>query len=173
MNPRLFAELLLRRYGWTVLLIPAACIALAGSAVFMRAVHPAETGAETGLVLPTDDGRQLDAHHREFLAVLIPRAELETRQREVLDTAARHNLLPGRVDYGYENNAAGRFGIASLQLPLQGSYSDLRAFLATVLAAQPALAIRELDIRRSEDGRSIEARLRLDFHTTTLPEAGQ
>lgn len=169
MNPRLFAELLLRRYGWPVLLIPAACIALAGSAVFVRAVHP----ADTGVVLPTDDGRQLDAHHREFLAVLIPRAELETRQREVLDTAARHNLVPGRVDYGYENNVSGRFGIASLQLPLQGSYTDLRTFLATVLAAQPALAIRELDIRRTEDGRGIEARLRLDFHTTTLPEVAQ
>lgn len=169
MKPRLFAELLLRRYGWPVLLIPAACIALAGGALFMRAAQP----AETGVVLPTDAGRQLDAHHRAFLAVLIPRTELEARQRDVLDTAARHNLVPGRVDYGYENNASGRFGIASLQLPLQGSYTDLRAFLATVLAAQPALAIRELDIRRTEDGRGIETRLRLDFHTAILPEAAQ
>lgn len=171
MNPRLFVELLLRRHGWPVLLVPAACIALVAWALILRAAQPAETGAETGLVLPTDTGRQLDAHHREFLAVLIPRAELEARQREVLDAAARHKLVPGRVDYGYENNASGRFGIASLQLPLEGSYADLRAFLAAVLAAQPALAIHELDIRRKEDGGGIEARLRLDFHTALLPEA--
>ncbi|MEW6513331.1 MAG: hypothetical protein AB1443_04940 [Pseudomonadota bacterium] len=169
MNPLLFAELLWRRYGWPVLLIPAACIALAGSTLFMRVVHP----ADTGVVLPTDAGRQLDTHHRAFLAVLIPRAELEARQREVLDAAARHNLVPGRVDYGYENNETGRFGIASLQLPLQGSYADLRAFLATVLAAQPALALRELNLRRTDDSRSIEARLCLDFHTLLLNEGAE
>ena len=149
MNPRLVAELLLRRYGWPVLLLPAACIALAAGMLFVRALQP----TETELVLPTDAGRQLDAHHRAFVAMLIPRTELEARQRDMLDTAARLKLVPGRVDYGYENNAAGRFGIASLQLQLQGSYVDLRAFLATVLAAQPALAIRELDIRRTTDGR--------------------
>lgn len=169
MNPRLFAELLLRRHGWPALLVLAAIVTLAGSLLFMWSTKP----ADTGVVLPTDDGRQLDAHHRAFLAVLIPRAELEARQRDVLDAAARHNLVPGRVDYGYENNESGRFGIASLQLPLQGSYADLRAFLAAVLTVQPALAIRELNVRRTEDSRGIEARLRLDFHTVPLAEAGQ
>lgn len=169
MNPRLFAELLLRRHGWPALLALAAIVALAGSLLFMGLAKP----TDTGVVLPTDDGRQLDAHHRAFLAVLIPRPELEARQRDVLNAAARYNLVPGRVDYGYENNETGRFGIASLQLPLQGSYADLRAFLAAVLTAQPALALRELNVRRTEDSRGIEARLRLDFHTVPLAEAGQ
>ncbi len=169
MNPRLFAELLWRRHGWPALLALAALVTIACGAWLVLAPAP----VDTGVVLPTDAGRQLDTHHRAFLAVLIPRTELEVRQREVLEAAARHNLVPGRVDYGYENNETGRFGIASLQLPLQGSYADLRAFLATVLAAQPALALRELNLRRADDSRSIEARLRLDFHTMPLPEAAQ
>lgn len=166
MSLRLTIELLLRRHGWPVMLaviLPAVCVFLLLAARTLPEASP-------GIVMPTDGGRQLDAHHRAFVAVLIPRGELETRQREVLDAAVRHNLVAGRVDYGYENSEAGRFGVATLQLPLRGNYPDLRGFLATVLAAQPALAIRDLAIRRDAAGNGVEAQLRLAFHTAALPE---
>lgn len=46
-----------------------------------------------------------------------------------------------------------------------------RAFLATVLADQPALAIRDLALRRDAAGNGVEAQIKLDFHTEMAPEA--
>jgi len=166
MNLRLTIELLLRRHGWRAMLVLALPVLAAGLFLFMHATQE----AAPPVVLPTDGSRQLDAHHRAFLAVLIPRSELEASQREVLDAALRHNLAARRVDYGYENSEAGRFGMATLQLPLRGSYPDLRGFLATVLAAQPALAVRELAIRRDASGIGVEAQLKLAFHTAAPGE---
>lgn len=165
MSPRLTIELMLRRHGWPVilaLLLPA--VILAG-ALLMSAGQ-----AEAPTVVPAADGsRQLDAHHRAFLAILMPHGEIEARQRSVLDAALRHGLAPGRVDYGYESSAAGRFGVATLQMPLRGSYTDLRAFLATVLEAQPALAVRDLAVRRDAADDGIEVRLQFAFHAEAPP----
>lgn len=165
MNLRLTIELMLRRHGWPVilaLLLPAAILAAALLLPAGQAVAPA--------VVPAADGsRRLDAHHRAFLAVLMPHGEIEARQRGVLDAALRHGLVPGRVDYGHENSEAGRFGVATLQMPLRGSYTDLRAFLATVLEAQPALAVRDLAVRRDAAGSGIEAQLKLAFHAEAPP----
>lgn len=167
MTPRLTIELLLRRHGWPTVL-SLTLLAVIAAAALLRAALPEPAPA----VVPAADGsRQLDAHHRAFLALLIPRGEIEAQQRGVLDAAQRHGLTPGRVDYGHENSAAGRFAVATLQMPLRGNYTDLRAFLATVLADQPALAIRDFALRRAADGDGIEAQLKLAFHTETIPEA--
>jgi hypothetical protein len=169
MNPRLTIELLLRRHGWPALMGVALLVTLA-AVVLIWAMMPK---AAPTMVPATDGSRQLDAHYRAFLALLIPRDELEARQRSVLDAAARLGLSSGRVDYGYENSETGQFGIATLQLPLRGSYADLRSFFATALEAQPALAVRTLAMRRDAAGNGIEVQLKLAFHTEMVPEAGK
>jgi hypothetical protein len=166
MSLRLTIELMLRRHGWPVI-VAATLLALISAVALLRATLPE---AAPTVVLAADGSRQLDAHHRAFLALLIPRGELEARQRSVIDAAQRHGLTPGRVDYGYENSEAGLFGVATLQMPLRGNYTDLRAFLATVLAAQPALAVRDLAMRRDAAGNGVEAQLRFAFHTEMAPE---
>jgi len=169
MNPRLTIELLLRRHGWPVIL-GLALLATIMIAALLSAMLPK---AVPTMVPATDGSRQLDAHHRAFLALLIPRDELEARQRGVLDAVARLGLSSGRVDYGHENSEAGQFGIATLQLPLRGNYADLRNFFATVLEAQPALAVRTLAMRRDATGNGIEVQLKLAFHTEMVPEVGK
>ncbi len=166
MSPRLTIELLLRRHGWPVILTVTLLTAIAAVAL-LRATLPEVAPT---VVQAADGSRQLDAHHRAFFALLIPRDEIEVRQRGVLDAAQRYGLTPGRVDYGYENSEAGQFGVATLQMPLRGNYPDLRAFLATVLAAQPALAVRDLSMRRDAAGNGVEAQLKLAFHTEMAPE---
>jgi hypothetical protein len=164
MNLRLELELMLRRHGWrlAVLLV---LLVFAGGAMLIRLAAPATTPT---VVQPTDDGRQLEMHHRDFRAVLIPRGEIESRQGDVLESAARHHLVAGQLDYGQEIRVAGQFALATLQLPLRGSYTDLRAFLAAMLAAHPALAVEDLAIQRdplSSTGNDVEARLKLAFFT--------
>lgn len=169
MSPRLTIELLLRRHGWPTILGLALLVAIPVVAL-VRTTLPE---AAPTVVLAADGSRQLDAHHRAFLALLIPRGELEVRQRSVLDAALRQGLVPGRVDYGYENSAAGQFGVATLQMPLRGSYTNLRVFLAEVLEAQPALAVRDLAIRRDAAGNGVEAQIKLAFHTEMAPEVSE
>ena len=82
-------------------------------------------------------------------AVLIAPSALAASQQELLETASRHHLTVGQVDYAQEAHAAGRFSQASMNLPLTGRYVDIRAFLASALANQPALSFRHLAIQRN------------------------
>jgi Tfp pilus assembly protein PilO len=164
MNPRLELELLARRYGWLPLALPAAL--LAAGIVF--AFWPAAP-APAATVQPMDNSRQIAERYRVFHGVLIDQQALAERQRNVLETAQRHGLTLGRIDYGYDSHPAGRFGLAILQVPVRGTYAEFRAFLASILASQPALALDDLSIRRLDDG--IEAQLRLAFHTSPAPGA--
>lgn len=161
MSLRLEFDLWLRRHGWPAM---AGILALVGLTLLMLAGALVHQKPEP-IVLPTDGSRQLEAHQRAYRAILVPRGELEERQREVIDALLRHGLRAGRIDYGFENHESGRFGVATLQMPLQGSYADLRRFLATTLAAQPALAIEDLAIQRESADHRVMAHLKLGFHT--------
>jgi hypothetical protein len=166
MSLRLSLELLQRRHGWRLQAALATAMMLAGIAITVA--WPAPVPAT---VLPVDGSRQLEERHRAFRGVLLPRTELDTRQRSVLEEAARHGLALGRIDYAFENKPSARFAVATLQMPVRGSYADFRAFLANVLAAQPAAAVDDLSIQRDAAGAGIEARLRLAFHTEAQPES--
>lgn len=169
MNLRLDFELALRRHGWPLpaLLVAGLALAAALAAAGWHAFAPPVT------VPATDGNRQVEDRLRAFRQVLIPRQQLDARQRGVLDEATRHGLTLGRIDYGFEGNAAGRFGVATLQMPVRGAYADFRRFLAAVLAGQPAIALEDLAIDRSNGQPGIEARLRLAFHTEPQPDAGE
>ena len=164
MNLRLELELMLRRYGLKLVLI----LTLLVSALIVTLLRSVPLATTPVVVEATDGSRQLEMHHRAFRTLLIPRGEIEARQADLLETAARHGLAVGQLDYGQENRVTGQFGLATLQLPLRGSYPDLRAFLAAMLAAHPALAVEDLAIQRdpmSPTGNGIEARLKLAFFT--------
>ena len=164
MNLRLELELMLRRYGLKLVLI----LTLLVSALLVTLLRSVPLAKTPVVVEATDGSRQLEIHHRAFRAVLVPHGEIEARQGDVLEIAARHGLAVGQLDYGQENRVAGQFGLATLQLPLRGSYADLRAFLAAMLAAHPALAVEDLTIQRdpmSPTGNGVEARLKLAFFT--------
>lgn len=164
MNLRLELELMLRRYGFKRVLI----LTLLVSALLVTLLLSVPLAKTPVVVEATDGSRQLEMHHRAFRTLLIPRGEIEARQADLLETAARHGLAVGQLDYAHENREAGQFGLATLQLPLRGSYSDLRAFLAAMLAAHPALAVEDLTIQRdpmSPTGNGVEARLKLAFFT--------
>lgn len=159
MNPRLELELLARRHGWLPLALPVALLA-GGIAFALWETAPAPAAT----VQPMDNSRQIAERYRVFHGILVDQEALAERQRNVLETAQRHGLALGRIDYGYDSNPTGRFGLAILQVPVRGTYTDFRAFLASILASQPALALDDLTIRRMDSG--IEAQLRLAFHTT-------
>jgi Tfp pilus assembly protein PilO len=170
MNLRLELELMLRRYGLKLALILIVLV----SALLVTLLRSVPWATTPVVVEATDGSRQLEINHRAFRTLLLPRGEIEVRQADLLETAARHGLTVGQLDYGQENRVAGQFGLATLQLPLRGSYPDLRAFLAAMLAAHPALAVEDLAIQRdpmSPTGNGVEARLKLAFFTEATTES--
>jgi hypothetical protein len=168
MTPRLELELAWRRHGWRMA-AGLVLLAIAGGLIARQGISA--TREETPLIRATDGSRQLESHHRIFRGILIPRQELEVRQRNVIEAITQYGLASGRIDYGQESNVNGRFDVATLQLPLHGNYIDVRSFLAAVLAAQPALAIEDLAIQRDASGGGVDARLRLGFYTEPGLEA--
>lgn len=112
------------------------------------------------------DAARILAAQRNFRSVLIAPAALAATQQELLETASRHHLAVGQVDYAQEAQAAGRFAQASMHLPLTGRYADVSAFLASALASQPALSFRHLAIQRNtstESNSTLTATLTVQF----------
>ena len=162
MNPRLDGELLLQRHAGLMLavLLVFASLGLAGGYVFWTS-----TGQLPGTSVD-ESYRTFEQRYGAFRALLIPRSELAAKQPALIESALRHDLQPGRIDYAVTQNLPGRFCLASVQLPVRGAYKDVRAFVIEALVTHPALSIEELSIQRiSRDGQ-IEARLRLAFYAT-------
>lgn len=169
MSLRLEAELFLRRHG---LLLPALLLAcIIGLTVALA--PPTFPDASPLLVPATDNAQRVEANLRSFRAQLVPSDRLESRQQDMLEMARRNGLVPGRIDYDLEARPDGRFAVASLRLPLQGQYVDLRRFLAAALAAEPALVLDDLSIRRDATGTGITAALTLGFLTELPPGSPQ
>lgn len=83
---------------------------------------------------------------QNFRQLLIPISALPSTQQAILELAANQSLSVGQVDYHQESESAGKFIRATMRLPLNGRYANLRRFITTLLADYPALAILDLNI---------------------------
>jgi len=84
---------------------------------------------------------------------------------EVHLAAARHGLALDSGQYQLQHASGARLASYELDLPLRGTYPQLRAFLADVLTKVPAASIEEVLVRRdSVANREMEARVRLAIH---------
>jgi hypothetical protein len=112
------------------------------------------------------DPARIVAAQRTFQSMLIPPNELAKAQQAMLDSAAQHQLSVGHVEYVQEAEAGAGFTRSSMNLPLTGSYTDIRSFIDNALATQPALLIRHLSIQRetsSEENSALKATLTAQF----------
>ena len=119
---------------------------------------------QPGLDDSPDPARSLAAQ-RNFAGILIPPGELAKTQQALLDSAAGYQLVVGRVEYAMENDSGADFARSSMNLPVTGRYADIRAFIESALASQPAMAIRHLSIQRenAEAGVAVTATLSAQF----------
>ena len=97
------------------------------------------------------DPARIVAAQRNFQSLLIPPTELAKAQQTLLESAARHQLRVGQVEYAQEAEAGASFARSSINLSLSGSYANLRNFIDSALATQPALLIRHLSIQRESN----------------------
>lgn len=84
---------------------------------------------------------------------------------EVHLAARRHGLALDSGQYQLQHPSGARLAHYELDLPLRGTYPQLRAFLADVLTKVPAASIEEVLVKReSVANREMEARVRLAIH---------
>lgn len=84
---------------------------------------------------------------------------------EVHLAARRHGLALDSGQYQLQHPNGARLARYELDLPLRGTYPQLRAFLADVLTKVPAASIEEVLVRRdSVANREMEARVRFAIH---------
>ena len=82
--------------------------------------------------------------------------------------AAANGIVLRSGEYKFDRQPDQKLARYSITLPVVGSYSQLRKFIATVLADVPAGAIDEIQMRReSIANTTLEARIRLSLYLKT------
>jgi len=108
--------------------------------------HPV-SAPEEPVAMGIDPARQAAARNR-FQGILLAPDQLPAAQQAVLDAARTLGLSLGQVDYAQEANTGGGFREARMHLLVSGSYDAIHAFIEAALADEPALAIRQVTLRR-------------------------
>lgn len=112
------------------------------------------------------DPARLVAAQRNFQAILIPSSGLAKAQQALLESATSHQLTIGQVEYAQETEAESGFVRSSMIFPVTGRYVDIRTFIESALAKQPALLIRHLNIQHesaAEENSALKATLTAHF----------
>jgi hypothetical protein len=113
------------------------------------------------------------ASERAQRPMVVPRERVETALPRLFAAARHHGLRLDEGRYAETSNPGGTAAEAGrrlrIDLPVNGRYPALRAFLAEVLDANPALLLESLELARDEIGETeLEARLHfvLNLETT-------
>jgi transcriptional regulator with GAF, ATPase, and Fis domain len=165
----------LRRWGWPGA-VGALMLAL-GTAVLLwqvpleqqsqaqwdsrlRQARAAARLARSPLAAPT----QAADPQAQFLAAFPPQAQRQQRLAAVWALAQQQSLVLRRSEF--RASADERLGLARyrISLPLEGSYSAVRAFIESALLQDPALSVDRLRLDRSEPGSpTVRAELQLSL----------
>lgn len=84
--------------------------------------------------------------------------------QKVYDAAAQHNLSLPRGEYGLTVDAKAGLARYHITLPVQGSYEQLRGFVAAALEAVPTLSLDDIDFQRQTVGETqVNAKVRMSL----------
>lgn len=126
-------------------------------------VNPGERNIANLQQAPVNDTAQEMATFNQ----LLPRADSLHQSLRLLDEAAlKQRLVLNRGDYKFNQikqaQASSALNLSSYEvvLPVAGTYSQIRQFIASALQQQPALALSEVKIKRDNSmSANVEARL--------------
>ncbi|XHS77030.1 GspMb/PilO family protein [Burkholderiaceae bacterium UC74_6] len=146
-----------KRWGWPALAGVILLIAAAAS-VFMGRRWQGETAAlqEQGRSLVTQlksqpaanaAGRPLD--RPAWLASLPPGSARQQRLADLLELAIRQGLVITRTEHRLSVDADAGLERLGVNMPVSGSYAQLRGFIELALSQDPALSLDSLKLQRA------------------------
>lgn len=164
---------LLHRHGWPAVL----------GLVLMASVWPvAHFGADRTRVETRDMQRAQIAERERRARQPDPQVDQVTRQaafeaglpqaagalqavRHIHRSASEHGVVLSTGEYRLVDEPGGRLQRYQITLPADGTYPDLRAWMADVLNELPTMALDELSFKRNTVGESqVQARVRWSFY---------
>jgi len=133
------------------------------AAAAAMAAHPAASRARRGDVAP---GSSTQAYYAAFPPLASNVRWLAALQQASLESGV--SLDAGA--YRLEHPSDLRLARYHMVLPVSGTYAQLRAFIASTLAALPTASLDELQMARSApDSSRLEARLSLSLYLRDAP----
>ena len=95
----------------------------------------------------------------------LPRAEAAVEMASRIYQAGTNNgLVLPTGEYRLERMSDERLLRYRINLPVSGSYPQIRAFVLEVLRTVPAAAVDDIQLRRDASGNQLEARLRVSLY---------
>jgi Tfp pilus assembly protein PilO len=101
---------------------------------------------------------------REFYASFPPRSSLPEALMTLHRAARKNNLRDTRADYRDAPEAGTPLVRVRIDIPVTGSYPDIRSWVAELLKTLPSLTLDGLELRRNGIGNpNLEARVRFQY----------
>ncbi len=170
---------LLRRHASTLALCVGAALAAAAMALHGLAVRPLQQtldalqaqpkGAREGRLerLGDDLARQdsPSAQLASFYAYFNTDDRLTDSLAKVYAVARSLGLEMKRADYRLNSQPGRKLDRYQMTVPIQGSYTAIRAFVTAVLRAQPTMALEQVQFQRKDIGDPIvDAQVSFTFY---------
>jgi uncharacterized protein YwlG (UPF0340 family) len=110
-------------------------------------------------------GTQLQAFYGYFPA----REKAPELIKSIYSAAHAESLVLAQGEYKYSPGKAAGMGNYQVNLPVRGSYTQIRKFIVKVLNSVPSAALEEVSFRREQVGKAdLEAKIRFSIYLRVL-----
>lgn len=105
-----------------------------------------------------------------FYSFFPPSNHLADQIRKIYDAAERQSVQLEQGDYRAAKDSVGRLVRYQISLPIKGSYTQVRKFVAAVLQDLPNLSLESIQFERQRAGDpTVEAKVRLVMYLGQRP----
>ena len=116
-------------------------------------------------VNPAVDTHSSAAHLRAFYEFFPARQSAPQLLGTLYKAARTESLSLSEGEYKYSVGKAGAMGVYQVDLPVKGSYIQIRKFIVRVLNSMPSAALEEVNFKRESIGSGeLEARIRFTIY---------
>jgi hypothetical protein len=118
---------------------------------------------------PEQITRSPGAQLHEFYGFFPGRQQAPEVIKSIYSAARAESITLAQGEYKYSPGKAGGIGIYQVNLPVRGTYIQIRKFIVKVLNSVPSAALEDVSFRREEIGRAdIEAKIRFSIYLRIL-----
>ena len=118
---------------------------------------------------PAGDAKSSGAQLRAFYEFFPPRQKAPNLFKTIYGAAHDESIRLSQGEYKYSLGKAGRVGIYQVNLPVKGSYIQIRKFIVKVLNSLPSAALEEVSFKRETVGRGdLEAKISFSIYLSVI-----
>lgn len=129
----------------------------------------AERKLQAAALNPAEANRTPGAQLQAFYGFFPAREKAPDLIKTIYGAARAESITLAQGEYKYSIAKAGGIGIYRVDLPVRGSYTGIRKFIAKVLNSVPSAALQEVSFRREVVGSSdIEAKIRFSIYLRAM-----